>query len=322
VRAFRRWLITVLVVGLVAVGPACADDISGTYVGTGANSAFLIQIVETAGGQLTGRYEQTLLEPSGGKLNQTTFSMTGASNGQTIVVTMRGTQLLSGSITASGTIQDSLLHLSGSGNGGNVDLNLSRSDEVTYKKEVAKLSLRERQVIEAAAKAELLVRFDKLTQDMATDSGAIEAQLDKFSPIEQRFRALTEMMDKALTRQRSIFGGSQAFAARGQIGVAINQGGVEAEQLHVSLQDAGHDMTAKLQPLVNSANDLIARCTSNEMKSDAGYHASCVHLFKIGKTFQEDVEKLRTAFDHAEKVWVDEHAKQLAIIRAADIASR
>ena len=317
-RAFGRWLI----LGVVAAGPAYADDISGTYVGTGANSAFLIQIVETSGGQLTGRYEQTLLEPSGGKLDQTTFSMTGASNGQTIAVTMRGAQLLSGSITASGTIQGSLLHLSGSGTGGNVDLNLTKSDEITYKMQIAKLSLRGRQVIEFAAKAELLARLDKLTQDMATDSGAAEAQLDKFSPIEQRFRALTEMMDKALTRQRSIFGGSQAFLARGQIGVEINQGGVEAEQLHVSLQDAGRDMAAKLQPLVSSANDLIARCTSNEMKSDAGYHAACALLFKTGKTFQENVEKLRAAFDHAEKVWVEEHAKQLAIIRAADVASR
>ncbi|MGA8611665.1 MAG: hypothetical protein WB760_08075 [Xanthobacteraceae bacterium] len=317
-RAFGRWLI----LGVVAAGPAYADDISGTYVGTGANSAFLIQIVETSGGQLTGRYEQTLLEPSGGKLDQTTFSMTGASNGQTIAVTMRGAQLLSGSITASGTIQGSLLHLSGSGTGGNVDLNLTKSDEITYKMQIAKLSLRGRQVIESAAKAELLARLDKLTQDMATDSGAAEAQLDKFSPIEQRFRALTDMMDKALTRQRSIFGGSQAFLARGQIGVEINQGGVEAEQLHVSLQDAGRDMAAKLQPLVSSANDLIARCTSNEMKSDAGYHAACALLFKTGKTFQENVEKLRAAFDHAEKVWVEEHAKQLAIIRAADVASR
>jgi hypothetical protein len=311
-----------LVLGLVVASPAYADDISGTYVGTGANSAFLIQIVETAGGQLTGRYEQTLLEPSGGKLDQITFSMTGASNGQTIVVTMSGAQLLSGSITASGTIQGSLLHLSGSGTGGNVDLNLSKSDEVTYKMQVAKLSLRGRQVIESTAKAELLARLSKLTQDMATDSGAIEAQLDKFPPIEQRFRVITEMMDTALARERSIFGSGQASAAKGQIGVAINQGGVEAEQLHVSLQDAGRDMVAKLQPLVSSANDLIGRCTSNEMKSDAGYHAACTHLFKIGRTFQEDVEKLRAAFDHAEKVWIDEHAKQLAIIRAADFASR
>jgi hypothetical protein len=318
VRAFGRWLI----LGLVAAGPACADDISGTYVGSGAKGAFLIQIVETAGGQLTGRYEQTLLEPSGGKLDQTTFSMTGASNKQTIVVTLKGTQLLSGSITASGTIQGPVLHLAGNGTAGTLNISLSRSDEVTYKAQVAKLSEEGRRIIEATAKAELLTRLDKLTQDLATETSAIEAQLDKFPPIEQRFRAITIMMDQALARERSIFGSGQASVARSQIEVAINQGGGESEQLHVGLQGSGQEMTAVLQPLVTSANDLIARCMTDEMKTDAGSRAACAHLFKTGKTFQEDVEKLRAAFDRAEKIWVDERTKQLAIIRAADIASR
>jgi hypothetical protein len=317
-RVLGRWL----VLSLLAINPAFAEGISGTYVGTGANSAFLIQIVETAGGQLTGRYEQTLLEPSGGKLDQTTFSMTGAANGQTIVVTLKGTQLLSGSITASGTIQGPVLHLAGSGTGGTLDINLSRSDEATYKAQVAKLSEEKSRIIQATAKVELLKRLDKLTRDMATETSAIEGQLGKFPPIEQRFRTITIMMDQALARERSIFGGGQASVARSQIEVAINQGGGESEQLHVGLQGAGQEMTAILQPLVTSANDLIARCMSDEMKTDAGSRAACAHLFKIGKTFQEDVEKLRAAFDHAEKVWVDEHAKQLAIIRAADIASR
>jgi hypothetical protein len=319
-RALGRWVATV--VGLIAAAPAYADDISGTYVGIGANSAFLIQVVQTAGGQITGRYEQSVLEPSSGKLEQTAFSLTGASDGQTIVVTMKGAQLLSGSITASGTILATQLHLSGQGTGGTVDLNLSKSDETTYKMQVAKLSLQGRLAIEAAAKASLLARLEKLTQDMATNSGAIEAQMTKFPPIEQRFRAITGMMNTALAKERSIFGGGQASVTRGQIGVAINQGGVEAEQLYQSLQTAGQDMTGKLQPLVTSANDLIARCTSNEIKSDASFRAGCDRLFNIGKTFQRDTEKLRAAFVHAEQVWVDEHTKQQEIIRAADVAAR
>ena len=66
---------------IAVVVPASADGASGTYVGQGPYSAILMQIVETAGGQLTGRYEQTVLQPSG-QLGQSNASVTGASDGR------------------------------------------------------------------------------------------------------------------------------------------------------------------------------------------------------------------------------------------------
>jgi hypothetical protein len=126
----RHWFVA----GLVAATPAYADGISGTYVGKGSSSAFLVEIVETAGGQLTGRYEQTVLQPTG-KLDQMIASIAGASDGQTVVVTIKPNtdQLFPSNITASGTIQGTLLHLSGGGgDGSKIDLNLTKSDETAY----------------------------------------------------------------------------------------------------------------------------------------------------------------------------------------------
>ena len=108
-RVLPYWIIAL---GLVGASPAYADGISGTYVARGADSAFLVQIVETAGGQLTGRYEQTFLAP-GGKLERTIEAITGASDGQTVVVTIKPTEPLSTGVTASGTVIGSILHLSG-----------------------------------------------------------------------------------------------------------------------------------------------------------------------------------------------------------------
>ncbi len=68
-------------IGLMGlVSPAWAEGISGTYVGAGSNSAFLVQVVEATGGQLTGRYEQTVL--SDGKLNSMNASISGSSDGR------------------------------------------------------------------------------------------------------------------------------------------------------------------------------------------------------------------------------------------------
>jgi hypothetical protein len=105
-----RWLW--LSLSLVAATPANADGISGTYVGQGSGSAFPVQIVQTLGGQLTGRYEQTVLQ-SGGRLDQMSASITGASDGHTVVVTIKPSEFSADSIAASGTVEGSLLHLSG-----------------------------------------------------------------------------------------------------------------------------------------------------------------------------------------------------------------
>src|SRR5260370_38257914 len=108
------WAICGLV---VAICPAHGDGISGTYVGQGQNIAVLVQLVET-GGQLTGRYEQVVLKPDG-KLERMNAAVTGASDGRTVVVTIKPTELLSGTITASGTLEGSTLHLAGGGYGAN-----------------------------------------------------------------------------------------------------------------------------------------------------------------------------------------------------------
>jgi hypothetical protein len=316
-RVLSQWVI----MGLVLAGPAHAGGISGTYVGNGSNSAFFVQIVETAGGQLTGRYEQTVLTPDG-KLNQLIASITGASDGQTVVVTIKPTELLSGGIAASGTVQGLLLHLSGGGDGSRIDINLSKSDETTYKTEVVGLRNRARAIDDARTEADQLAHLNDLTDKLITSSVAADAQLGKFPPIEQRYRTITGLMNAGLTRQRSIYGGGQAFVARGQIGVAINQAGGEAEQLHVSLQTANQDIGEKIQPLIMDATDTYQRCKSTEAEQRADWHTACLKFFDAARKFKQSVAALGRAFDQTEKTWMEERHKQEVIIQASDVASR
>ena len=236
-------------VALLTTTPSFADGISGPYVGSGSNSAFLVEIVETAGGQLTGRYEQTALQPDG-KIDQKTASITGASDGQTIVVTIKPNtdQLFVSNITASGTIQGTMLHLSGGeGDGSKIDLNLAKSDEVAYQTEIAKLKLRAQVVNDARSRAIQLIKLTQWTAALIAATGAASADLPKFQPIEDKYRAVTEWMSAALSRQRSIYTAGQASVTSGQIGVAINQAGVAAEQLHTGFQNSGQDAATKIQ---------------------------------------------------------------------------
>ena len=319
-RVLGQWFVA----GLLAATPAYADGISGTYVGKGSNSAFLVEIVETAGGQLTGRYEQTVLQSSG-KLDQMIASITGASDGQTIVVTIKPNtnQLFSINITASGTINGTLLHLSGGGgDGSKIDLNLAKSDEAAYQTLIAGITAQARAMNEARSRADELTHLSDLTTKMIASSASADAQLDKFPPIEQRYRTITQLMNAALVRQQSIYGDGQASVARNQVGVAINQAGVEAEQIHVALQAANGDIGAKIETLIKDAVDINQRCQSAGSQQDPDLRAACLKFFDAARKFKQSIEKLGQAFDHAEKVWVEEHNKQGTIIRASDIASR
>src|SRR5690242_14883386 len=69
---------------MFAAGPAWAD-MSGTYVGRGPELVAMLQIVETSGGNLTGRYEVASLRESG-KLEHTGANITGVRSGKFFVL--------------------------------------------------------------------------------------------------------------------------------------------------------------------------------------------------------------------------------------------
>ena len=122
---------------------------------------------------MTGRYEQTVLAP-GGKLSRTTEAITGASDGQTVVVTIKPNGL-SAAITASGTVQGSLLHLSGGGHKGRFDLSLSKSNETEYQRQVTELSKQGARQQAEKDEADQLRRLKLLTNEMVAYSATADA---------------------------------------------------------------------------------------------------------------------------------------------------
>ena len=306
---------------IAVVVPAYADGASGTYVGQGSNSAFLMQIVETAGGQLTGRYEQTVLQPSG-QLDQRNASVTGASDGHTIVLTIKWAQLLSGSITASGTLDRSFLHVSGSGDSGNVELNLAKSEEVAYRTQVASLSEQARAITAAQDQAKEIAHLKDISRALVAASAAAESDLPKFLSIEQKYRAVTDWMQGALAREQSIFGGGQASVARNQISVAINQAKVQGEQLHATVQTDGQNIRTKYDPFLKDTAGELRRCQTNAVQQNADQQSACAALIDAISKFKQSIEAFARAFDQAENVWIGELRKQAAIVQASELASR
>src|SRR5580704_16079167 len=131
----RATRIMIIVCGLLVVRPAWAD-LSGTYVGKSPTLAVMAQIVETSGGNLTGRYEQVTLQADG-KIEDMNAMIAGAVNGETVVMTIKTADFFAASIPVSGTFRGGVLHLTG---GTNLVLNLVKSDEADFHAQVAALN--------------------------------------------------------------------------------------------------------------------------------------------------------------------------------------
>lgn len=336
---YNRLACWVVSFGLVVpLAPALADGLSGTYVGRGSNGAFLVQIVETADGHLTGRYEQVVLQPDG-KIDDMNAVIAGAADGQTVVVTIKPSELLSGTIAASGTVEGRLLHLTGGGNGANLTLNLVRSDEADFRNQVAALTEQSRRMNEARARreaeqrhakmeADQIANLQNLTERMTSFAAKADTMLPKFPPAEQRYRDITGRMRAALARERSIYGGGQASVARGQISVAINRAAIDANQLHISVGGAYRDFDFEANELGRESAAAGQGCRGTPVATEAtpvpaGHpdrSAVCQRFFDAARTFAQRVSDLRGAFAEIEQVWRTERGEQDEIVQFSNRA--
>ena len=329
-------LCTLMIVGV----PSLANGISGTYVGKSNNGAFLIQIVQTDDGHLTGRYEQIVLYQDG-RLDDMNAAITGATDGQTIAVTIKPSEFLASNFVVSGIVQGRELHLSGGGNGHNLTLNMLKSDEADFRAQVTILTNQANQTNETRARqetakhqaeveADQLKNLQNLNQDMAAFILKANAALTKFSPIEQRYRAITKHMREELVRERSIHESSQATIDRSQIFIAISQEALEAEQIHVEAQASDQVFNFNSGPLIRESASTIQDCqnvhagSSNSPKSAdrEAWNSACLKFNNIVKEFQQRVEALRTAFAQIESVWIEEHRNQDEIVQASRVAAQ
>lgn len=319
----RATRILFLLGGIFLAVPAWAN-MSGTYVGKGPTLAVMIQIVETSGGNFTGRYEQVALKPDG-QIEDANATITGARNGETVVATIKTADFFAASVPVSGTYQGGVLHLTG---GTNLILNLSSADEADFRAQVAALTTQGQQIIETRARqeaankqakleADRLAKLQNLTERLNAFTTKAEAMLPKFDPAKQKYRAITERMRGGLARQRTIYGGGQAAVARSQLSVALNQLAIEANQIHLNDQQSYRDFDFNSGQLSREAAEANTWCQGTIPVSLNGV---CPKFLDAQTGFAKRVSALRAAFSDLEATWNSERREQEAIVQASQQA--
>jgi len=315
-------IISKIVIGsLLMTTASYADGISGSFVGKSENSAGLLQIVETDSGHLTGRFEQITIQPDG-KTTTMNASLTGVRNGETVIVTIKAAQFLSGSISASGTYRDGVLHLTGGGDGFTITWNLNKADEADFRSQAAVLSKQAAEISLARSRSQLVQQMNELTREMNAYASKIDQNLAGFTPTEQRYRLITENMRVNYSRSRSIYDDryGQASVARGQMIVDITQASIEAEQLHSNVESASQNFETRVAALNGGYTNLHRTCPNvvDAPPDVAELHTACQVLSASAKAFQRSVVTTRSAFVHIEQVWQGERIRQENIVQAAN----
>ena len=324
-------LLQVGILGLMAwTGIAFASGLSGTYVAETAISAFLVQIVETGNGQLTGRYEQFVLN-SDGKTEDMSAPLTGAVNGQTVVVTIKPSGFFGGEIAASGEIRGDKLFLSAGAGKGNLNVTLHRSDESEFRAKVVALTAHGDQITGDNARRQFTQKKSEQMNKIYGQTRAIEQKLEafvqaannrvpKFDEAERRYRSYTSRMQAGLDREKSMVGGWQARTAKGQMSVAISQVAVEAAVYHTNIQVAAGQVAHTINEIQGDVADAEMNCNGADiqvafaipsLKADAATtKTECDRFLGMLPDFRAASTGQAEAFNRIEAVWMQEKAKQ------------
>jgi hypothetical protein len=316
---------------------ACSDEASksGAYVGSSANAEYEIQLAVSDHGAVAGRYEQTVLTPTG-QVEELNGSISGQIEKETVVLNLQPAVPFAGSVALSGTLSGNILHVSGGGFGSKYDLQLSKADDQVFATAVSALKDRAQKQADDRAKAQAAqARVQKEGQaysEVLRVTSALSAASDRYQRAlqnvlrdEERFRTLTQKMSDALERERGIKGDGRASVARGQISGAISQASVGESQLHGS-EDQGvenlNTLAGELRGEIDRAKQDCAGAEANgyDPLTPEAWHDACAHFTDIFKSYQGLALKLEASLREMTAVRAAEEAKQKAIVDASNRA--
>jgi hypothetical protein len=305
---------------LLVVGTAQAADLSGTYVGTDAGAAFLVEMVDS-NGQITGRYEQQVMK--GATIDDLNAALRGADDNGTVVLNLKPDGLLTGTVSLSGIGDGRTLNLAGDG----FNLHLAKADDATWVADIAALGMKAKAAGAADAEAAELDKLEAFTKSVDDFVAHADDNLKQFPVVEGQLHAVTMQMQRGLDRERRTLGS----VARGQIDVAIYQTSIQATQLWNTVESSWFEFQTsmgRLRPQAAAAGKL---CTAVLAGASGGldiksqfqrWHDDCSHAFKSVVDYNARVAMLTTAYRHINGVWQVEGTAQATIKTAADKAEQ
>lgn len=239
-----------LILTLIATPSFAQSGLSGTYVSASPPSAEMIFMVQTPDGRITGRLESMTLDEAG-KTSGSSFTLEGAGDGSTVMLTIRSTLLSLGSPPSlSGVIDGDVLNLSWQGG----HRTYRRGTVGQYRAAVAGLEIRSDQIDAQNAFATATANLARLTSVLDGIEAGMPALHDQLASASERYRHLFSRMHNR-RRAQAVLSNSP-----GQ-GLATMRAGTDAQSYALDIDAVGLEVgrfRSELHGRFESARSLAA----------------------------------------------------------------
>lgn len=243
-----------LVLTLIATPCLAQSGLSGTFVSASPRSAEMIIMVQTPDGRITGRLESMTLDDAG-KTSASSFTLEGAGDGSTVMLTIRSTLLSLGSPPSlSGTIDGDVLELSWQGG----HRAYHRGTVEQYRVAVAGLETRSGQIEAQTAFATATANLARLTSVLDAIEAGMPDLHDQLASASERYRHLFSRMHNR-RRAQAVLSNSP-----GQ-GLATMRAGTDAQSYALDIDAVGLEvgrLRSQMHGQFESARSLAAALDS------------------------------------------------------------
>lgn len=288
-----------LILTVIAAPCLAQSGLSGTYVSASPGSAEMIFMVQTPDGRISGRLESVTLDEAG-KTSGSSFTLEGAGDGSTVMLTIRSTLLSLGSPPSlSGVIEGDVLDLSWQG--GHRIYRRGTADQ--YREAVAGLETRSDQMEAQTAFATATANLARLTPVLDGIEARTPALHDQLANASERYRHLFSRMHNR-RRAQAVLSNSP-----GQ-GLATMRAGTDAQSYALDIDAVGLEigrLRSEMHDQFESARSLTASidayCTdardAAETQPCTGVAAQRVRLERLSVAVQAEFDAAASAYREA-----------------------
>lgn len=288
-----------LILTVIATPSLAQSGLSGTYVSASPRSAEMIFMVQTPDGRITGRLESMTLDETG-TTSSSSFTLEGAGDGSTVMLTVRSTLLSLGSPPSlSGVIDGDVLDLSWQGG----HRTFRRGTAEQYRAAVAGLETRSDQIEAQTAFATATANLARLTSVLDGIEAGMPALHDELATASERYRHLFSRMHNR-RRAQAVLSNSP-----GQ-GLATMRAGTDAQGYALDIDAVGLEvgrlrsqMHSQFQSARSIAAALDTYCANAreaaQMQLCTGFETQRARLERLSVAVQAEFDAAASAYREA-----------------------
>ncbi len=330
-----RLLLFVVGAQISSITPALASTL-GTFVAGNPTEAILLQLVRGSRNRLLGHYEEVDLQH--GRIVVVNAQVAGAIDRNTLVLTLKPSEILAPAISLSGSLSGDRIALTGGGNGTVFNIVLVRGSLHQFQGYVATLDATAARI--QAAQVERNFQRRQSAEDQATLKRltTVERWIREFGPLadareqylvlaDRRYRQITMIMQSEYDRERTIIAGYMTESDRSRVWVGIDQYFLAAGRVHLAVQR--HHQLFENSRAAITVDIAKSRRSCNVLRSDPDIAAAsdqssitsaCTAVRSGVPALLQEITDLAASYAKAEAVWKGERRRQHEILGAAQQA--